>query len=161
MGWIFRVPIGLPDVSSYPALFTALFETGRWTEEDLEKLSGRNLIRVFKEVERIRDKLQSASLPMQQDVIKRADVERANINTTCVTSRFIDDPTDLNINENKNSTSVGSNKIIPDENNSPANRNRRHLMSYEESGDLWISLGNTYFLTILYFSSNNLKILNK
>jgi membrane dipeptidase len=47
------VPIDLPDVSSYPALFEALFDTGRWSEEDLEKLSGRNFLRVFKDVEKV------------------------------------------------------------------------------------------------------------
>jgi membrane dipeptidase len=39
-------------VSSYPALFEALLAKG-WNEEDLEKLSGRNILRVFKEVERV------------------------------------------------------------------------------------------------------------
>jgi len=48
------VPVDLPDVSTYPALFEALYDTGRWTEDDLEKLSGRNLLRVFKAVEMVR-----------------------------------------------------------------------------------------------------------
>jgi len=48
-----RVPEGLEDVSGYPALFAALVDTGRWTDEDLEKLAGRNLIRVFKDVEKV------------------------------------------------------------------------------------------------------------
>lgn len=49
-----RVPKGLEDVSKYPYLFAALLESDKWTEEDIAKLAGRNLIRVFKEVEEVR-----------------------------------------------------------------------------------------------------------
>jgi len=48
-----RVSVGLEDVSKYPDLIQALWDTGRWTEEDLEKLSGRNLLRVFRAVEKV------------------------------------------------------------------------------------------------------------
>ncbi|XP_012944430.1 dipeptidase 1 [Aplysia californica] len=51
-----RLPVGLEDVSTYPDLFAELLRRG-WTPGDLEKLAGRNLIRVFKEVERVRDSL--------------------------------------------------------------------------------------------------------
>jgi microsomal dipeptidase-like Zn-dependent dipeptidase len=50
---MFRVPVGLEDVSRYPYLFAELLESDRWTEEDLAKLAGRNLIRVFKQVEQV------------------------------------------------------------------------------------------------------------
>lgn len=50
--FVFRVPIDLPDVSYYPVLFEALAQRG-WSDEDMEKLAGRNLIRVFKDVERV------------------------------------------------------------------------------------------------------------
>ena len=50
---IFRVPEGLDDVSSYPNLFAELFSVG-WSEEDLSKLASLNLIRVFKEVEKVK-----------------------------------------------------------------------------------------------------------
>ncbi|KAH9510013.1 dipeptidase 1 (renal), partial [Bulinus truncatus] len=46
-----RVPVGLEDVSKYPDLFAELLRRG-WSTEDLEKLAGKNLIRVFKEVEK-------------------------------------------------------------------------------------------------------------
>lgn len=48
-------PKDLEDVSKYPNLFNALIETNstRWTQENLEKLAGRNLIRVFKRVEEV------------------------------------------------------------------------------------------------------------
>ncbi|TMW49910.1 hypothetical protein DOY81_005010, partial [Sarcophaga bullata] len=45
------VPKGLEDVSKYPHLFAALLESDKWSEEDIAKLAGKNLIRVFKEVE--------------------------------------------------------------------------------------------------------------
>lgn len=54
---------GLEDVSKYPALFDRLHESKdgepQWTREDLEKLAGRNFIRVFKEVEMARDSMAS------------------------------------------------------------------------------------------------------
>ncbi|XP_063915874.1 dipeptidase 1-like isoform X2 [Zophobas morio] len=52
-------PKGLEDVSKYPDLFDLLREKNqtRWTIENLEKLAGRNLYRVFKKVEEVRDTL--------------------------------------------------------------------------------------------------------
>lgn len=44
-------PLGLEDVSGYPRLFTELAARG-WTQEELEKLSGRNILRVLREAER-------------------------------------------------------------------------------------------------------------
>ncbi|KAK7467738.1 hypothetical protein BaRGS_00037046, partial [Batillaria attramentaria] len=52
------LPIGLEDVSTYPALFAELVKR-RYTEEDLMKLAGKNLIRVFMDVEKVRDDLRS------------------------------------------------------------------------------------------------------
>lgn len=49
-----RVPRGLEDVSKYPALLAELLDSDRrWTEEDVKKLAGGNLLRVFREVERV------------------------------------------------------------------------------------------------------------
>lgn len=48
----YSLPQGLPDVSSYPALYEELISRG-WTEENLQKLSGRNLIRVFRQAEKV------------------------------------------------------------------------------------------------------------
>lgn len=68
---LYSFPAGLEDVSGYPALFDALGERG-WSREDLQKLAGLNLIRVFKQVESVRDAL-AAQLP--DDVpIPRADL---------------------------------------------------------------------------------------
>ncbi|WP_232663304.1 dipeptidase [Pseudonocardia sp. TRM90224] len=41
------LPVGLEDVSRYPALFTALLERG-WSEDDCAKLAGRNALRVLR-----------------------------------------------------------------------------------------------------------------
>uniref|UniRef100_A0A182K6U2 Dipeptidase n=1 Tax=Anopheles christyi TaxID=43041 RepID=A0A182K6U2_9DIPT len=47
-------PHDLEDVSSYPRLFAELLGEG-WTVDELEKLAGRNLLRVFEEVEKVRE----------------------------------------------------------------------------------------------------------
>jgi membrane dipeptidase len=44
------LPDGLPDVSSYPALFAELLERG-WSEEDCGLLAGGNVLRVLREAE--------------------------------------------------------------------------------------------------------------
>lgn len=51
------LPEGLEDTSKYPYLFAELLKDPRWTDEDLKKLAGLNLIRVFKEAEEVRDQL--------------------------------------------------------------------------------------------------------
>lgn len=51
--YVDRVPQGLEDVSKYPYLFAELLESDRWSEEDIAKLAGKNLIRVFKQVEQV------------------------------------------------------------------------------------------------------------
>ncbi|XP_014484257.1 PREDICTED: dipeptidase 1-like isoform X1 [Dinoponera quadriceps] len=65
------VPEGLEDVSKYPDLFDRLYENKEeeptWTKEDLEKLAGRNFIRVFQAVETVRDSLLSE--PPREDII--------------------------------------------------------------------------------------------
>jgi len=48
------MPTGLEDVSKYPALFEALANTGEWSDDDLKKLSGGNLLRVFRDVESVK-----------------------------------------------------------------------------------------------------------
>ena len=47
------MPEGLEDVSAYPVLIAAMVKQG-WSAEDLQKVIGENLIRVFKEVEKVR-----------------------------------------------------------------------------------------------------------
>lgn len=92
------VPAGLEDVSKYPDLFDKLAEGGHgyepWTKEELKNLAGLNLIRVFKDVERVRDNLKNAKTlddPVPYgDVISqnpnagdcRTDIERYKPNET-------------------------------------------------------------------------------
>lgn len=51
-GGISSVVEGLEDVSTYPALFTELARRG-YGQADLEKIAGRNLLRVMKQVEAV------------------------------------------------------------------------------------------------------------
>ena len=50
LGFFSRFPEGLCDVSHYPDLFAELARRG-WTDEEMKKVAGLNLIRVFKTVE--------------------------------------------------------------------------------------------------------------
>lgn len=54
---ISSTPIGLEDVSTYPALFAELSQRG-WSEEDLRKLAGENLLRAWREAEGVARRLQ-------------------------------------------------------------------------------------------------------
>ena len=58
-GGISSVVEGLEDVSTYPALFTELARRG-YTQADLEKISGRNLLRVMKAVEAVAASMKAA-----------------------------------------------------------------------------------------------------
>lgn len=51
------LPTGLKDVSQYPNLIRALLEGG-YTEEEVAKIAGGNLLRVWEEVERVARELQ-------------------------------------------------------------------------------------------------------
>lgn len=50
--WGGTTPVGLEDVSKYPALFAELIRRG-WTDPDLRKLAGENLLRSFAKAERV------------------------------------------------------------------------------------------------------------
>ena len=47
---MFSGPVGMEDVTGYPALFTELARRG-YSQEDLEKISSRNMMRVLKKAE--------------------------------------------------------------------------------------------------------------
>jgi membrane dipeptidase len=57
-----HLPIGLEDVSGYPRLFAALADRG-WSDEDMVKLAGANVLRVLGEAEDIAQELQAARGP--------------------------------------------------------------------------------------------------
>src|SRR5690625_4032704 len=47
---ISSLPLGLEDVSTYPELFSELLKRG-YTEEELEDIAGRNMLRVMRQAE--------------------------------------------------------------------------------------------------------------
>jgi membrane dipeptidase len=53
---------GLEDVSKYPELFAELVRRG-WTDADLRKLAGENLLRVFRQAEVVGERLRRARPP--------------------------------------------------------------------------------------------------
>jgi membrane dipeptidase len=55
-------PEGLEDVSKYPYLFAELIRRG-WSDADLEKLAGANLLRAFAQAESVAARLQKARPP--------------------------------------------------------------------------------------------------
>lgn len=55
-------PEGLEDASCYPALFAELIRRG-WSDADLEKLAGGNLLRTFAKAEAVAAKLQKERRP--------------------------------------------------------------------------------------------------
>ncbi|MGO4376782.1 dipeptidase [Pseudoduganella sp. RAF19] len=55
-------PVGLEDVSKYPDLFAELIRRG-WSDADLAKLAGGNLIRAFAQAEKVAAKLQKERSP--------------------------------------------------------------------------------------------------
>jgi membrane dipeptidase len=56
------VPVGLEDVSKFPYLTAELLRRG-YTEEDVAKILGLNLLRVLREAERVAEKLQKEAAP--------------------------------------------------------------------------------------------------
>lgn len=56
------LPAGLEDVSKYPALLAELLRRG-YSEEDLEKIAGRNILRVLAESEKVAKRLQAERPP--------------------------------------------------------------------------------------------------
>ena len=53
---------GMEDVSTYPLLFAELVKRG-WSEDDLRKLAADNLLRVFRQVERVSQRLRPTRVP--------------------------------------------------------------------------------------------------
>ena len=58
------LPLGLEDVSTYPALFAELLGRG-YTEEELEKIAGLNMLRVMRGMEDVSERLQSEMEPSE------------------------------------------------------------------------------------------------
>jgi membrane dipeptidase len=55
-------PVGLEDVSTFPRLFAELIRRG-WSDDDLRKLAGRNMLRALREAERTAERLRKERQP--------------------------------------------------------------------------------------------------
>jgi membrane dipeptidase len=58
------LPVGLEDVSTYPDLFAELLRRG-YSEEELQKIAGLNMLRVLRDVEEASEQLQSERGPSE------------------------------------------------------------------------------------------------
>jgi len=58
------LPLGLEDVSTYPALFAELISRG-YTEEELEKIAGLNMLRVMRGMEDVAERLREEREPSE------------------------------------------------------------------------------------------------
>lgn len=61
------VVVGLEDVSKYPALFAELVHRG-WSDEDLRKLAGENILRVLEQAEQVAARLQKTRGPSTKTI---------------------------------------------------------------------------------------------
>lgn len=73
------LPDGLEDVSKYPYLFAELVSR-KWSEQDLAKLAGENLLRVLEATEKVRDEM--SSLPPDEDVIPENEDRNKNCSSS-------------------------------------------------------------------------------
>jgi len=72
------VPVGLEDVSKYPALIAELYRRG-WNRYELAGLTGANLLRVLQGAEKVAQELQAAhTLPVFDLYNKRTDIPKAD-----------------------------------------------------------------------------------
>ncbi|MFN2329808.1 MAG: dipeptidase [Chromatocurvus sp.] len=71
------LPSGLEDVSALPSLFAELLARG-YTEEELEKIAGLNMLRVLREAEAVSERLRASRAPSEAVI---SDFEQAS-NTT-------------------------------------------------------------------------------
>ena len=71
-----QLPVGLEDVSTFPALLAELSRRG-WSEEDLRKVAGENTLRVMTVAERIAARLRRTRPPSTR-TIEELDRKRAS-----------------------------------------------------------------------------------
>ncbi len=58
------LPLGLEDVSTYPDLFAELLKRG-YTEDELKKIAGLNMLRVFRDAEEVSKRLRAEHEPSE------------------------------------------------------------------------------------------------
>lgn len=66
---ISMVVTGLEDVSTYPALFAELVHRG-WSDEDLRKLAGENVLRALGKAEEVAARLQKTRAPSTKTILQ-------------------------------------------------------------------------------------------
>jgi membrane dipeptidase len=71
-----NLPAGLEDVSTFPSLFAELSRRG-WSEEDLRKLAGENVLRALTQAERVAARLRRQRPPSTR-TIEELDRKRAS-----------------------------------------------------------------------------------
>ncbi|MCJ7440174.1 MAG: dipeptidase, partial [Thermoanaerobaculaceae bacterium] len=72
---ISRTPVGLEDVSKYPALVAELLRRG-YSADDVKKVAGANILRVMREVERTAERIRKTRLPSEA-LIEELDIPAA------------------------------------------------------------------------------------
>ncbi|PPQ98387.1 hypothetical protein CVT24_004066 [Panaeolus cyanescens] len=73
------VPVGLEDVSKYPALIAELYQRG-WNRYELAGLTGANLLRVMAGAERVAQEFRAANASPAYDIYKRRkDIPRLDL----------------------------------------------------------------------------------
>ncbi len=70
-----RTPVGLEDVSKYPALLEELLRRG-WSDNDVARVAGGNILRVMREAERVAARLQKER-PASDARIEELDADPA------------------------------------------------------------------------------------
>jgi membrane dipeptidase len=70
------LPVGLQDVSTFPALFLELARRG-WGEQELRKLAGENVLRAWREAEAAARRLQRERPPSTATIAELDGVPRA------------------------------------------------------------------------------------
>ena len=72
---ISSTPVGLEDVSTYPRIFAELSRRG-WSEENMAKLAGENVLRVMRQAEEVARRLQRERTPSMA-TIEQLDGKKA------------------------------------------------------------------------------------
>jgi membrane dipeptidase len=73
---ISETPVGLKDVSAYPALMAELLKRG-YSKEEVKKVAGLNVLRVMKKTEQVASTLQKEAAP-NDSKIEEVDTPPAN-----------------------------------------------------------------------------------
>jgi len=71
------VPLGLESVSTYPALLAELLRRG-WTDEEIGKLAGLNVLRVLRDAERVAARLRKER-PASDVLIEELDGKKDTV----------------------------------------------------------------------------------